>query len=147
VKVEATRVVRATPEAVFHFLSELENHWALAGRWVEVVALEDSTGRVRIRGPLGLRRTASTKVIDAEPNRVMHGVAELSGGTRARIAWELSEEADGTSVRLSAEVDHATLPDRILLALGGRTWMARRFDAILVRLDDQVVCLDQQLAA
>jgi hypothetical protein len=130
-------VVRATPEAVFRFLSSLENHWALAGRSMEVLALEDSTGRVRIRGPLGLRRTANTKVVHAEPDRLMKGIAELSRGTRAHICWELSEDSGGTAVRLAAETERTALGDRLLLALGGRVWLERHFDAILARLDDQ----------
>jgi uncharacterized protein YndB with AHSA1/START domain len=137
VRIEAEGVVAATPEAVFRFLSRLENHWALAGRWVEVVSLEDSHGRVRIHGPLGLRRTATTIVVDSEPDHVMHGTAELSGGTLARIAWELSEDAGGTAVRLSAQVEQATLPDRLLLSLGGRAWMQKHFAAILARLGQQ----------
>ena len=75
--------------------------------------------------------------MDAHPSHVMHGTAELSGGTLARVAWELTEDAGGTFVRLSAVVEHAAAPDRILLALGGRTWMSRRFAAILARLDEQ----------
>jgi Polyketide cyclase / dehydrase and lipid transport len=137
VRVEATRVVRATPEAVFRFLSSLENHWSLAGRWVEVVAVEDSTGRVRIHGPLGLRRTANTKVVDSEPDHVMHGIAELSGGTRARISWELSEDSGGTAVRLVAETERTAPGDRLLLTLGGRVWLEHRFESILTRLDEQ----------
>jgi uncharacterized protein YndB with AHSA1/START domain len=137
VRIEASRVVTAAPEAVFRFLSELHNHWKLTGRWVEAVMLDDSNGRVRIHGPLGLRRTATTVVVDAQPDHLIEGTAELSGGTRARIAWELSEDAGGTAVRLSADVDHASLPDRTLLALGGERWMTRRFDAILARLDEQ----------
>jgi hypothetical protein len=137
VKIHASRVVGASPEAVFTFLSDLANHWKLTGRWVEAVVLEDSNGRVRIHGPLGLRRTARTTVVDAQPSHVMHGTAELSGGTRALVAWELGEDAGGTAVRLSAEVEHAALPDRLLLTLGGRAWMARRFDAILEQLDAQ----------
>jgi hypothetical protein len=129
--------VAAAPEAVFGFLASLENHWTLAGRWVEVVSIEDGSGRVRIRGPLGLHRTARTTVVDAHPSHVMHGTAELSGGTLARVAWELGEDAGGTAVRLSAEVEHASAGDRVLLALGGRAWMARRFDAILERLGEQ----------
>jgi uncharacterized protein YndB with AHSA1/START domain len=136
-RIQAERVVAASPEAVFGFLSELRNHWKLTGRWVEAVALEDSNGSVRIHGPLGLRRTARTLVVDAAPSHVIHGTAELSGGTLARVAWELSEDVGGTAVRLSADVEHATLPDRLLLALGGRAWMARRFEAILERLEDQ----------
>ena len=137
-RIHASRVVRASAEAVFAFLSDLENHWKLTGRWVEAVALADSNGSVRIHGPFGLRRTARTTVVDATPNTVMHGTAELSGGTRALIAWELSPASGGTAVRLSANVEQAALPDRMLLGLGGRVWMARRFDAILARLDEQV---------
>jgi uncharacterized protein YndB with AHSA1/START domain len=136
-RIEAERVVRASPEAVFAFLSNLENHWRLTGRWVEAVVIEDSNGRVRIHGPLGLRRTARTTVVDATPSHVIHGTAELSGGTVALVAWELNEDAGGTAVRLSAEVEHAALPDRLLLALGGRAWMTRHFEAILDRLDQQ----------
>ncbi|HEX6712926.1 MAG TPA: SRPBCC family protein [Thermoleophilaceae bacterium] len=137
-RIEASRVVAATPEAVFGFLARLENHWKLAGRWVEVVSIDDGSGRVRIHGPLGLRRTARTTVVDASPSHVMHGTAELSGGTLARVAWELGEDTGGTAVRLSAEVVQASLPDRALLTLGGRAWMKRHFDAILARLDEQL---------
>lgn len=136
-RIEAERVVTAAPEAVFRFLYRLENHWKLTGRWVDAISIDDGSGRVRIHGPLGLRRTAATNVVDAHPDHLIHGTAELSGGTFARVAWELSEEANGTAVRLSAEVDRATLPDRMLLGLGGRAWMTRRFHAILVRLDEQ----------
>jgi len=137
VKINASRTVRASPEAIFAFLSDLDNHWKLTGRWVEAVALHDANGSVRIHGPLGLRRTARTRVVDASPSHVMHGTAELSGGTVARIAWELGEDVGGTAVRLSAEVERAALPDRMLLALGGRRWMTHRFAAILERLDEQ----------
>jgi uncharacterized protein YndB with AHSA1/START domain len=138
VTIEATRVIAASPEAVFTFLAKLENHWALAGRWVEPVSIDDSGGEVRIHGPFGLKRTARTTVVDAHPSTVMHGTAELSGGTLANVAWELAEDANGTSVRLAADVERATKPDRVLLALGGRRWMAHHFAAILERLEEQV---------
>src|SRR6478672_12693151 len=96
-RIQAERVVAASPEAVFAFLSDFENHWKLTGRWVEAVALHDSEGSVRIHGPLGLRRTARTMVVNATPSHVLHGTAELSGGTVARIAWEMNEDAGGTA--------------------------------------------------
>jgi uncharacterized protein YndB with AHSA1/START domain len=136
--IEASRVVSAPPSAVFAFLAELENHWKLAGRWVEPLSIEANRGRVRVHGPLGLRRTATTSVVDAEPTRVMHGTAELSGGTLARVAWTLTEEPGGTGVTLSAAVERANLGDRVLLALGGATWMRSRFAAILDRLDEEL---------
>lgn len=136
--IEASRVVAAAPEAVFSFLAKLENHWRLAGRWVEPIAIDDSSGQVRIHGPLGLRRTARTTVVDAQPSHVIHGTAELSGGTRARVAWELAEDVGGTAVRLCADVERAAPLDRALLALGGAPWMRRRFDAILEKLEDEL---------
>ena len=137
-RIEATRVIAAPPAAVFAFLAELENHWKLAGRWVEPVSIDHASGRVRIHGPLGLRRTATTTVVDATPNEVIHGTAELSGGTLASVAWELAADGGGTKVRLSADVERAAFGDRTLLALGGGMWMHRRFDAILARLDDEL---------
>lgn len=132
-RIQAEGVVPATPEAVFRFLSHLANHWKLADRWIEVVELDDGSGRVRMRGPLGLSRTARTIVVDAQPDHVMHGTAEL-GRTRALIGWELSEDSGGTAVRLSATIERAGWMDRLLLTLGGRRWMERRFDAILATL-------------
>ena len=136
-RIQALRVVAASPEDVFGFLSDFGNHWELTGRWVEAVALEDSHGSVRIHGPLGLRRTARTTVVDATPNQVIHGTAEVPCGTLARIAWDLDPDPAGTVVRLAAEIERTAAADRMLLALGGRAWMTRRFDAILERLDAQ----------
>jgi uncharacterized protein YndB with AHSA1/START domain len=137
-RIEAKRVIAAPPAAVFAFLAELENHWKLAGRWVEPLSIDDGSGLVRIHGPVGLRRTARTTVLDAEPDRVLHGTAELSGGTAARIAWELDPAGNGTRVTLTAEVDEATTGDRFMLTLGGTVWMRRRFGAILDQLDAEV---------
>jgi carbon monoxide dehydrogenase subunit G len=137
VTIEASAVVPAAPEAVFRFLSDLNNHWRLAGGWIDVVELDDggaTGGRVRMHGPLGLHRTARTSVADAQPNHVMHGKAELSGGTLARIGWELNEDAGGTAVRLTADVEPLAPIDRLLLMAGGRAWMQRKFERILERL-------------
>jgi hypothetical protein len=70
-RIEAGTVVPAAPPAVFDFLSDLRNHWVVAGRWIQVVALDGDGdgGRVRIRGPLGLRRTAVTSVDQVQAPR------------------------------------------------------------------------------
>lgn len=136
-RIESSRIIAASPEAVFTFLERLENHWKLAGRWVEPLAIDHDSGRVRIHGPLGLRRTAATKVEDAQDD-VIHGTAELSGGTVARIAWDLRSAANGTAVRLTAVVERAHPLDRALLALGGGVWMRRRFGSTLERLEEEL---------
>jgi hypothetical protein len=126
---------------VFDFLSDLGNHWRLASRFVEVVELDRSnpdgpcdSGIVRLRGPLGLRRTATTKVTAARPPRLMIGTAEVAGGTRARVSWTLARRLGETRVRLSAEVDCPSSLDRLLLALGGRRWLEHRFRETLASL-------------
>jgi hypothetical protein len=122
-------------EAVFAFLAELDNHWLVADRWIEVVCLDDEGdgGRVRIRGPLGLRRTARTQVRAAQPPARLEGRATL-GRTVARVQWELIARGEATLVRLEAHVLRAGLLDRLLLAAGGRAWLRRRFRVTIAGL-------------
>ncbi len=67
-EIEATAIVPAAPEEVFEFLSDLSNHWRLVDRFVEVISLTGpdggppDSGVVRLRGPLGVRRTVHTRV-------------------------------------------------------------------------------------
>jgi uncharacterized protein YndB with AHSA1/START domain len=144
--ISATREVPARPERVFEYLSGLDNHWRLADRWIEVVSLDRAPsaepgeppdrGRVRIRGPFGLRRTAVTRVLDADPPRSMDGSARIEGRTVARVSWTLEERSSTTEVTLAAELESAAPLDRLLLALGGRLWLQRRFASVLGRLAD-----------
>lgn len=143
--VEAAALVPAPPEDVFAFLSDLRNHWRLADRFVEVLTLDASEdggavdgGRVRVRGPLGMRRTATTRVVAARSPRLIIGTAELAGGTRARVSWVLAGRLGSTRVRLAAELECARPLDRLLLAAGGRWWLRRRFASTLDRLAREV---------
>src|SRR5919199_4644278 len=120
--IEAAALVPAPPEDVFAFLTDLRNHWRLADRFVEVVTLEASDGvhadggQVRMRGPFGIRRTATTRVVAAREPRLLIGTAELPGGTRARVSWTIAGRLRTTRVRLAADVEQATALDRLLLA-------------------------------
>jgi uncharacterized protein YndB with AHSA1/START domain len=141
-EIEATALVPAAPEDVFEFLSDLANHWRLVDRLVEVVSVEgDPPNRavVRLRGPMGLRRTVRTRVTAARAPRLLIGVAEMgeAGETRALISWTLGGRLGQTRVRLAAEVEQATALDRALLALGGRVWLRRRFAFGLERLAER----------
>ena len=118
---------------VFAFLERLENHWAIADRMVEVVSLSSDGGTVRVRGPLGVRRTFRTRVVTADPARSIEGTAER-GATKARVRWSLEPRGGGTAIRLTARVERAGALDRVLLALGGRWWLRRRFQAVLERM-------------
>jgi catechol 2,3-dioxygenase-like lactoylglutathione lyase family enzyme len=145
--IAATRDVPADAHEVFGYLSSLENHWRLADRWIDVVSLgrgpgaspdePPDRGEVTIRGPLGVQRTATTRVMDVDPPRSMAGSARIGRRTAATVTWSLDDRGGETRVRLTAEVGDATPLDRILLALGGRAWLQRRFASVLRRLADR----------
>ena len=133
--VEAAALVPASVEEVFAFLADLGNHWMVADRFVSVVDLHGPEqgpadgGVVRLRGPLGVRRTVTTRVVASKPSRLLIGTAEIEGGTRARVSWSLAEHRGATRVRLAAAIERASALDRLLLRVGGRAWLQRRFDA------------------
>ena len=134
--IAAERSVGAPPERVFEFLSDLRNHWRLErGAFLELEQVGDAGGVIRLRGPLGLSRTVRTRVLAAEnPSRVS-GRADLSWGTVGLVAWEITPEGGGSRVRLTAEVAYASLPDRLLLRLGGSAWFRRLFVRALDNLE------------
>jgi uncharacterized protein YndB with AHSA1/START domain len=137
---DASRTIAAEPERVFEFLSDLGNHWLLADGAISVVSVEPGDGgRVRLCGPLGVRRTAVTSVDRVDPPRALAGSARVGARTRARVTWELS--ADGrpgaTKVTLSATVEQASALDRLLLRAGGRAWLESRFERILATLEER----------
>jgi uncharacterized protein YndB with AHSA1/START domain len=139
VEIAATALIPAPPEDVFDFLSDLHNHWRLTARAIRVVQLDGDAdgGTVRIRGPLGLGRTAHTRVTAAREPRLIIGVAQLPSGTRARVSWTLAGRVNNTRVRLAAEIEQAGPLDRALLALGGRAYMTRVFEGTLERLAER----------
>ena len=138
----ASTLVDAPPMAVFEFLAALDNHWRLADRWIEVVSLDGPSGGapdrgvVRMRGPLGVGRTARTRVLEAHAPHRLRGSAQIGDGTIARVGWDLEEVEGATLVRLAATVENAGPLDRVLLRLGARAWLRRRFRSVLNRLRD-----------
>jgi uncharacterized protein YndB with AHSA1/START domain len=138
--IEAAGLVPASPEEVFDFLSDLANHWLLVDRFVDVIELTGrpdgpaDSGLVRLRGPFGVRRTVRTRVTASRRPRLIIGTAELGAGTRARVSWTLAGRLGQTRVRLAAEIEHADRLDRLMLRLGGRSWLERRFAYGLERL-------------
>jgi uncharacterized protein YndB with AHSA1/START domain len=136
-RITAETVVDAPPARVFAFLSDLRNHWRLEGKFVALDALDDDAkgGRVRMVGPLGLGRVARTRVVAADPDTALRGSAELGGGTRATVRWDIAPHERGSRVTLAATIDHASPLDRVLLALGGRAWLERLFSSAVRRLD------------
>jgi hypothetical protein len=134
--VAAERRVGASPEVVYAFLAELSNHRRMTDRYLQIKSLSSSRGggRVVVRGPLLLRRTATTAVTTTRsPDRVA-GTALIGDRTRAHVEWRIDSDRGGSRVVLRARVVEASVADRLLLRVGGRWWLRRRFDAALMRL-------------
>jgi uncharacterized protein YndB with AHSA1/START domain len=138
----AATTIAAPPDRVFALLADLRNHWRLAGPWIEVVALHPADGpahgaTVRLRGPLGLARSMSTVVDEASADTRLRGHA-IAGATRADVAWGLEphEQTGGTRVTITVALRTAAWHDRLLWALGGRRWLARRLRHTAVGLDE-----------
>ena len=140
--IRAERLVRSDPAELFGFLSDLENHWLLADRFIDVLELDGPApargGRVRMRGPLGMRRTAVTRVLEVLPEARIAGTAEIGARTLAHVSWTLFGVDGGTRVELAARLERASLLDRMLLAAGAGSWMRRRLERILASLDGHV---------
>lgn len=146
----AEREVAAPQDELFAYLADLEQHWQLADRFIEVVSLDRPAdggpahgGVVRMRGPLGIRRAARTRVVVEERPSRLSGIAEVGSGTVARVSWMLHPSGGGTRVRLAATLERASPFDRTLLALGGRGWLERRFGSILDTLARRVGAADR----
>jgi hypothetical protein len=132
----ARRVIPAPPSEAFALLADLAEHWALADRWIEVVAIDLDSSTIRLHAPFGLRRTARVRVRRREAPTLVEGEARLGLDTRASVRWELEPALDdATAVTLTATAERVTASDRVLLALGGRRWLTWRFAVTLRRLE------------
>jgi hypothetical protein len=95
-------------------------------------------GHVRVNGPLGLSRVARTSVVGTEAPHVLRGRAELGRRTRGAVRWEIASAANGSHVTLTAEVERASVLDRVLLACGGRWWLGRIVRGAVDRLGTSI---------
>jgi uncharacterized protein YndB with AHSA1/START domain len=134
--IAANRVISASPERVFEFLSDLRNHWRLDAHFVELedVDPDGDGGRVRLRGLFGLSRTARTRVEEAVASSRLRGRADIGRGTVGRVAWDIEPADGGSRVALSAVIERAGLLDRAILALGGRRYLRQIFARTLENL-------------
>ena len=130
----AERVVGASPQAVFAFLADLENHWLLADRFVEVLTLERPPdggpargGTVRMRGPLGLGRTARTRVVEAAPARRCPARRRSAAHRGARALDARARRAGNAGAAGGDGRACSGALEALLLAAGGRRWLERRF--------------------
>jgi hypothetical protein len=142
-QIAATREIPAPRETIFGFLATLENHAALARGSVELLSLECRAGTaseavVRLRGPLAIRRTASTAITGTRAPESISGRAWIGPRTRVFVSWQIESAAHGSTVSVGAIVETAGLRDRLLLAFGGRWWLRQRFATALSCLSHRI---------
>jgi hypothetical protein len=136
-RLHAERVVDHPPEQVYGFLEQLENHFRLNDDYLRVESLRpDRRGAtITVRGPGGITRTARTEVTTAQAPRRFGGIVTTTTRTRAGAWWTIEPSArGGTRVGLHASIEPSAGRDRLLLALGGRWWLERRFERVVGRL-------------
>lgn len=135
------RWVRGQPEEVYAFLADLDNHWCLHDRHLRLEHLhaDRQGGIIGLGGPIGLRRTVRIIVTTRDEPRQLGGRAQIGRRTTAQVNWNIEAQGVGARVELVAVVLTAGPLDRLLLAVGGRRWLSRRFDAVLAALSAALV--------
>lgn len=140
-EITARRALPVGPETAFAFLSRPHNHRRLATSRVQLRELHVTGdgqlqgGLMTLRGPLWLRRPAHTRMVSARRPEHLAGTACIGSGTEVEVRWDLGVAGSGTTVAiLTATVTRLATAERVLLAIGGRTWVQRLFVATLERL-------------
>ena len=134
--ITACRKLPVPPQTVFGYLEDLANHVSMAPHSAQVMSLGPGPrglghAVVRLTGPLGLRRTATTEIIQADASGFIAGRARVGKRTKACVTWRIAADEEGSDVTLSASIEAAAPLDALVLRLGGRRWIARRFAAAL----------------
>jgi hypothetical protein len=141
--ISAAGNVTAPRDRVFATLADLDSHHALTDGRIELLELHGppgarTGGRVRLRGPFGFSRKATTAVRGARYPDTLEGTAHAPRNTRARLRWRLSEGRDGTGVVVEIEIAESWWADRLLLRVGGGWWLRRRMEAAIERLGQRL---------
>lgn len=140
-EISARRALPVGPAEAFAFLSVPHNHRRLATARIGLRELDvTDDGELRgalmvLRGPLWLRRRARTRLVSMRRPAYLAGTARIGAGTEVEVRWDLDDTGRGASVAiLSATVTRLAVPERLLLAIGGRGWIRRLFVATLEQL-------------
>jgi carbon monoxide dehydrogenase subunit G len=139
----ASRLIRAPADQVLRFLADLENHARLAPGSVQLLSLERgpdlcTRALVELHGPLGIKRTATTELVPTRVPDSIAGRASVGEGTLVSVVWRIHRRGATSAVTLWATLDATRPLDAMLLRLGGRRWLAKRFALALDHLSDEL---------
>jgi len=92
-----------------------------------------------VNPPGPVEETVCTVMTSRDDPSTVAGVALIGSQKVADIVWSLDVRGAATLVRLSATTGELSARERVLLVVGGRWWIRRRFGKVLERLD-RAVC-------
>ena len=142
--VSVSIVVSAPRERVFDYLQDIANHPEFTDHYLVDWHLTriDSVGlgagaRFRVKAPLARFSWAEVTFAEVErPHRIVE-VGRTGKNNRIRTlgVYELAPGASGTTrLRFTVQTEPQMLSDRLMEALGGRSWMRRQTNRAMRRL-------------
>src|SRR3954447_10159530 len=98
----ASRRIGAPANQILRFLADLENHARLAAGSVELLSLERgpdlcTRALVQLRGPLGIRRTATTELVATGAPDSIAGRGSVGKGTLVSVVWRIYRRRTGSA--------------------------------------------------
>jgi uncharacterized protein YndB with AHSA1/START domain len=142
--VSVSIVISAPPERVFDYLQDIANHPQFTDHYLVDWHLTriDSVGtgagaRFRVKAPGNRFSWADVTFAEVErPHRIVEvGRAGKYNRVRTLGVYELAPAAAGaTRVRFTLQTVPAALSDRLMEALGGRSWFRRKNRRAMRRL-------------
>jgi uncharacterized protein YndB with AHSA1/START domain len=137
-------VVGAPRERVFAYLQDIANHPEFTDHYLVDWHLTriDSVGlgagaRFRVKAPRNRFSWADVTFVEVDaPHRIVEaGRTGKNNRIRTLGVYELAAGSGGTTrVRFTFETEPATLADRLLEGLGGRSWFKRKNSRAMRRL-------------
>ena len=134
----AARSISAPAERIFVYLERLEHQFELIGSRAERLATAGASMRVRLRGPVGIRRTVRASLTYARSPESIVGRAEAGRSSRATVRWSIQRSDVGSWVQVIAHADALGPVDAMLVRLGGRRWLARSLELALETLEERM---------
>src|SRR5438445_2294091 len=142
--VTVSAVISAPREQVFDYLQDIANHSEFTDHYLVDWHLTriDSVGlgagaRFRVKAPLARFSWAEVTFAEVErPHRIVE-VGRTGKNNRIRTlgVYELAPGASGTTrLRFTVQTEPQMLSDRLMEALGGRSWMRRQTNRAMRRL-------------
>ena len=140
--IEVSRLIGVRRPEVHALLADVEAHALLSVRGLQLVAAADAPssphGLIRVNPPGPLKRTVSTVMSHRDNPSTIAGTARIGRRRVADIVWSLDSRGSDTLVLLSARTRKLSRVEHVVLVLGGRWWIRRRFRKVLERLDNSL---------